>query len=42
MAGELVLRTTRVKERRKGVQDEDAKELFLTLCLSGRSLCWFL
>jgi len=33
MKGELVLRTTLVKERRKRLQDEDAKELFLTLCL---------
>jgi len=38
MTGELVLRTTLVKERRKRLQDEDAKELFLTLCLKGLSL----
>jgi hypothetical protein len=35
MKGKLVLHTTLVKERRKRLQDEDAKELqvFLTLCL---------
>jgi hypothetical protein len=33
----LVLRTALVKGRRKRLQDEDAKELFLTLCLKGRS-----
>jgi hypothetical protein len=38
MTGELVLRKTLVKERRKRLQHEDAKELFLTLCLKGRSL----
>lgn len=35
--GGLVLRTALVKGRRKRLQDEDAKELFLTLCLKGRS-----
>jgi hypothetical protein len=40
--GDLVLHTTRVKERSKRLQDEDAKELFLTLCVNGRSLRWFL